>query len=59
LGIDLFKPIPPYKIIACGGDGTAGWVLNTMDKIYSVNDVRPPVGVIPLGTGNFSIIFQL
>jgi hypothetical protein len=35
------------KFLACGGDGTAGWVLSTLDKFKM--DPMPPVGVLPLG----------
>jgi diacylglycerol kinase family enzyme len=45
----LEKP-DQYKFIVCGGDGTAGWVLSALDKLG--HKISPPVGVIPLGTGN-------
>lgn len=36
------------RILVAGGDGTVGWVLSSMNHL----DNPPPVGVIPLGTGN-------
>ncbi|XP_067004259.1 diacylglycerol kinase 1 [Anabrus simplex] len=49
-GLQLFKDVPNFRVICCGGDGTVGWVLETMDRVQF--EVQPAVGVIPLGTGN-------
>ncbi|XP_024084657.1 diacylglycerol kinase 1 [Cimex lectularius] len=49
-GLTLFKDVPNFRVICCGGDGTVGWVLETMDQVQFEN--QPSVGVIPLGTGN-------
>ncbi|XP_034478779.1 diacylglycerol kinase 1 [Drosophila innubila] len=49
-GLTLFKDLPNFKVICCGGDGTVGWVLEAMDSIELVS--QPAIGVIPLGTGN-------
>ena len=48
--IEMFKNVPDVRLLACGGDGTAGWVLSVLDKVDL--DHPPPVGVLPLGTGN-------
>lgn len=42
------------RIIACGGDGTVGWILSVMDSMKSSfpRGRRPAIGIIPLGTGN-------
>ncbi|XP_015024297.2 diacylglycerol kinase 1 isoform X2 [Drosophila virilis] len=49
-GLTLFKDLPNFKVICCGGDGTVGWVLEAMDTIELAT--QPAIGVIPLGTGN-------
>lgn len=38
------------RLVAAGGDGTVAWLLSTVRKLNL--DPPPPVGVIPLGTGN-------
>ncbi|KAF4522811.1 hypothetical protein B566_EDAN008072 [Ephemera danica] len=49
-GLQLFKDVSNFKVICCGGDGTVGWVLETMDKVQL--ESQPAIGVVPLGTGN-------
>ncbi|XP_062542588.1 diacylglycerol kinase 1 [Armigeres subalbatus] len=49
-GLTMFKDVPNFMVICCGGDGTVGWVLEAMDSIEL--QCQPSIGVIPLGTGN-------
>ncbi|XP_058122094.1 diacylglycerol kinase 1 isoform X2 [Anopheles coustani] len=49
-GLTMFKDVPNFNVICCGGDGTVGWVLEAMDRIELQS--QPSIGVIPLGTGN-------
>ncbi|XP_031786826.1 diacylglycerol kinase 1 isoform X5 [Nasonia vitripennis] len=49
-GLQMFKDLENFKVICCGGDGTVGWVLETMDRVQFEH--QPAVAVIPLGTGN-------
>lgn len=44
----MYKKVSNLRILACGGDGTAGWIFSVLDEL----EVKPPVGVLPLGTGN-------
>ncbi|KAJ4958228.1 hypothetical protein NE237_025339 [Protea cynaroides] len=41
------------RVVVAGGDGTVGWVLGSLAQLYKQNRFPvPPVGIIPLGTGN-------
>lgn len=45
---------PKIKIIVCGGDGTVNWAVTMLSDYYGKDKdcFRPPISVIPLGTGN-------
>ncbi|XP_077370596.1 diacylglycerol kinase zeta-like isoform X2 [Festucalex cinctus] len=49
-GLELYRKVHNLRILACGGDGTVGWILSCLDEL-GLNP-QPPVAVLPLGTGN-------
>ncbi|XP_024140610.1 diacylglycerol kinase iota isoform X2 [Oryzias melastigma] len=48
--LELYRKVPNLRILACGGDGTVGWILSALDELQM--SPQPPVAVLPLGTGN-------
>lgn len=38
--LEAFQNVPGTRVLVCGGDGTAGWVFMTMDKL---NLPHPPL----------------
>lgn len=49
--IQKFRDVYNLRILACGGDGTVGWVMNCVDEI-EFKYGKPLISILPLGTGN-------
>ncbi|KAM4734297.1 diacylglycerol kinase zeta isoform 3-T3 [Anableps anableps] len=49
-GLEMYSKVPNLRILACGGDGTVGWILSVLDQLKL--RPQPPVAILPLGTGN-------
>ncbi|XP_068116417.1 diacylglycerol kinase zeta isoform X2 [Hyperolius riggenbachi] len=48
--LEMYRKLPSLRILACGGDGTVGWILSVLDQLRLFPP--PPVAILPLGTGN-------
>ncbi|KAB0371255.1 hypothetical protein FD755_017664 [Muntiacus reevesi] len=48
--LEMYRRVHNLRILACGGDGTVGWILSTLDQLRL--KPPPPVAILPLGTGN-------
>jgi diacylglycerol kinase (ATP) len=46
----LFLELPRLRILVCGGDGTAKWIMGVLEELDP--DCWPPIAILPLGTGN-------
>uniref|UniRef100_A0A7E4V577 Diacylglycerol kinase n=1 Tax=Panagrellus redivivus TaxID=6233 RepID=A0A7E4V577_PANRE len=50
-GLEMFRKVgAQLRILVCGGDGTVGWLLSTLDQLNWA--AYPPIALMPLGTGN-------
>ncbi|CAM9813637.1 unnamed protein product [Ectocarpus sp. 6 AP-2014] len=49
--LQRFRNVANLRLLACGGDGTVAWLLQSVDAI-SWKVKRPPLAILPLGTGN-------
>uniref|UniRef100_A0A0K0DP99 DAGKc domain-containing protein n=1 Tax=Angiostrongylus cantonensis TaxID=6313 RepID=A0A0K0DP99_ANGCA len=50
-GLEVYrKVVSQLRLLVCGGDGTVGWVLQTLDNLNW--PTYPPMAIMPLGTGN-------
>ncbi|XP_034625442.1 diacylglycerol kinase zeta isoform X1 [Trachemys scripta elegans] len=48
--LEIYRKVHNLRILACGGDGTVGWILSILDQLRL--NPPPPVAILPLGTGN-------
>nr|XP_031540883.1 diacylglycerol kinase theta isoform X6 [Vicugna pacos] len=50
-GFHMFSQVPCFRVLVCGGDGTVGWVLATLEEVrHRLACPEPAVAILPLGT---------
>lgn len=49
--MEFYSDLIQFKILVCGGDGSIGWMLDSLCKL-NFKKYEPAVGILPLGTGN-------
>jgi len=51
--LESFIVLSHLRILVCGGDGTVSWIVRALDDMdLPKNRKRPPIAILPLGTGN-------
>eukprot|EP00400_MALV-I_sp_L67-5_P000329 gene329-1126_t len=51
--LELFRCVAEEEnlvVVVCGGDGSAGWIMDSISQTYP--GLHVPLGMLPLGTGN-------
>uniref|UniRef100_A0A8C6SW56 Diacylglycerol kinase n=1 Tax=Neogobius melanostomus TaxID=47308 RepID=A0A8C6SW56_9GOBI len=51
-GLELYAKVPNLRILACGGDGTVGWILSVLD-LLKIQPAHPSL-FYPWGRGTIS-----